>query len=266
MLDYEEYPDEERPADPAQESAESALEQFFDDRRETVFFSRQVEVQHENRFFHWITNRALRTLVEKGEVSSETRALSTGGTIKLVWHRGYRYYRRAASDVVRLVEEYAHPNIGAALGLHGEIMVLEGFARNQFVLLGRERNHLDGTEWTETDHNVDLVFERDGVRYGIEVKNTLSYMDYRELKIKVRLCRHLGIRPVFVVRMAPRHWLLEVSRAGGFVLILKYQLYPWTHADLARRVASTFGLPVDAPRALASGTMDRFLNYHQKNV
>jgi hypothetical protein len=110
----------DHPLDPVQRNAEQVLRQFFREHRESVFFSRQLEVQHEHLFFHWITNRALRTLIETGEVMAETRELSTGGDIKLMWNRGYRYYRRAAVEVVRLVEEYAHPNIGGALGLHGD--------------------------------------------------------------------------------------------------------------------------------------------------
>jgi hypothetical protein len=45
--------------------------------------------------------------------------------------------------------------------------------------------------------------------------------------------------------------------------ILKYQLYPWAHRDLARRVRAELGLPVDAPRALEEGTMMRFLRWHE---
>jgi hypothetical protein len=30
---------------------------------------------------------------------------------------------------VNLVEEYADPNIGAALGLHAELLILEGFIK-----------------------------------------------------------------------------------------------------------------------------------------
>jgi len=49
-------------------------------------------------------------------------------------------------------------------------------------------------------------------------------------------------------------------------MILKYQLYPWTHADLARRVARELGLPVDAPKALADGTMNKFENWHRRRM
>ncbi len=53
---------------------------------------------------------------------------------------------------------------------------------------------------------------------------------------------------------------------GGFALILKYQLYPWTHRELAKRVNQALNLPVDAPRFLAEGTMNRFLKWHGKKL
>jgi hypothetical protein len=242
------------------------LENFFDENSNDVFFSRQIEIQKEDIYFHWITNRAIRELVDKGRIKTERRALKTGGNIHLMWHRNYRYYRRKAKEAIDLVEEYTDPNIGAALGLHAEMMVLEGFARLQFVMNGRNVRKFSGKEWKKSDHELDFIFERDGLAYGVEVKNKLGYMDYEELKTKVGLCKHLGIRPIFVVRMIPKSWVYEVSLAGGFALILKYQLYPWTHRDLAKKIAEKLKIPVDAPRSISEGTMERFLKWHMKNM
>jgi len=145
-------------------------------------------------------------------------------------------------------------------------MVLEGFARSEFVMRGRNTRAFAGKTWEATDQNLDFIFERDGVTYGIEVKNTLGYMDHDEFAAKIRLSQFLGVKPVFVVRMMPKTWINELNKAGGFALVLKYQLYPWTHKELARRVARELGLPVDAPRALAEGTMSRFLKWHEKKL
>ncbi len=264
--DFADEPEEERPPDSREVEAKETLRSFFEARREEVFFSRQLEVQHEDEYFHWVTNRALRKLRDEGVVLGESRPLTSGGTINLVWNRGYRFYRRSATRVVKLIEEYADPNIGGAIGLHGEFMVLEGFARSQFVMRGRNTRELGGRAWSETGHNLDFVFERDGVAYGVEVKNTLGYMDYEEFKTKIRLCRFLGIRPVFVARMLPKSWMYELISEGGFGLVLKYQLYPWSHRELARRVARELGLPVDAPKVLADGTMHRFMVWHGKQL
>jgi hypothetical protein len=57
---------------------------------------------------------------------------------------------------------------------------------------------------------------------------------------------------------------MELIEAGGYGMILKYQLYPWTHKQLAKRVSSELGLPVDAAKALGERTMSRFLGWHRK--
>lgn len=248
--------EQEKPPDPRQDEAAHALERMF--------FSRQLEVMHEGKWFHWVTNRALRELVARGAIRSETRQLVTGQRVNLMWHRSYRYYRRDAARLVRLVEEYADPNIGGAIGLHGEFMVLEGFARKQFVMKGKNAQTFGSRTWTKTAHDLDFIFERDQIAYGVEVKNTLPYMDYGELKLKTEICKELGLRPVFAARMLPKSWVKEVIDAGGFALILKYQLYPWAHRELAKRVREELGLPVDAPRALEDGTMERFVRWHRR--
>lgn len=252
--------------DPQQESARKELEDFFDKRRENVFFTRQIEILYENTYFHWVTGRAIQDLAESGKIRVEKRSLKTGGEIHLLWHRNYRYYRRKAQEVVKLVEEYAAPNICAAIGMHGQMMVLEAFARCQFLMMSKDTREHGGKKWEKTDHNLDFIFGRDGLVYGIEVKNALGYMDYEEFKIKVKICDYLNIRPVFVVRMMPKTWINELWERKGFALILKYQLYPWGHKELAKRVATSLNIPVDSPRAISDGTMERFMKWHKRNL
>lgn len=257
---------EAAPPDPRQAEARRVLRTFFEQNHQAVFFSRQIEVRYEHLFFHWITNRALHDLYREGLIERERRELAWGGSIFLVWNKRYRYARRAANSVVKLVEEYSSPRIGEHLGLHGEQMVQAGFARSKFLLLGEKVRAFEGREWRKTGHDLDFVFERDGVAYGVEVKNTLGYMDHKELMVKVELAGFLGLKPLFVVRMVPKSWIYEVNEAGGFVLVLKYQLYPWTERDLATRVRERLGLPVDAPKKLLESTMRRFLDWHTRNL
>jgi len=198
--------EEERihPEDPYLQTAREELRQFFAQNRERVFFSRQLEVRFEGQFYHWITNRALRDLAAEGLLRTERKELvKAKGIIHLYWHRRNRYPRRAAANVVALVDSYATYALGETLGLHGEWMIMEGFARNRFVMLGRETNEYLGRKWTDTNHNLYFIFERDGCAYGIEVKNTLGYMDRAVLRIKVAICQYLGLRPVMACRCCP---------------------------------------------------------------
>lgn len=95
------------------------LRQFFDANREKVFSARQIEVRLEDDYFHWITERALRELAEEGSIKLEQRQLAHGAPINFVWHRSNRYTRRPLAELLRLVNEYSHPDFTAALGNTG---------------------------------------------------------------------------------------------------------------------------------------------------
>ena len=81
--DFYDYEEPERPIDLKEVEAIDYFKQFFEDNKEGVFFSRQLEVQNEHRYFHWITNRALRELRVAGHIHIEVRKLAWGGSISL---------------------------------------------------------------------------------------------------------------------------------------------------------------------------------------
>lgn len=227
---------------------------------------RQLEVQLEREFFHWVTYRALLQLMQEGVIRSEERTLTYGAPIRFFWHRSFRYYQRSVKAVMDLVEEYSRPIIGDALGLQEEALVAGGFARKRFLQLEKNARSYGGRRWDETEHDLDFIFERDGRVYGVEVKNSLAYMDHEELGIKIRICGKLGIRPVFVVRVLLKVWIKEIVDAGGFALLFETQMYPWGYKELARRVARELQLPVGCPVALADGTMERFVRWHERQM
>lgn len=244
--------------------ARARLLAHFEDNPEAVFYSRQLEVIFEREYFHWVTNRALRRLAEEGRIFSETRALDLGSEIKLLWHRKFRFYKRAAQEVFDLVNGYSNAASDGTLGLQGEHLVLAAFARAQYVLTGESTNQHRGRQWAETGHNLDFIFEKGGLAYGIEVKNTLGYLDLDEFVTKVRLSLHLGLKPVFAVRALPRTWADALIQAGGYAMIMQYQFYPWTHTDLASEIREKLHLPVDTPKRIEAGTMQRFENWVQQ--
>jgi hypothetical protein len=152
------------------------------------------------------------------------------------------------------------------LGQTGKLLVNEGFTRYGFSVLGRNTNQLEGKRWTRTGHNLDFIFERDSIRYGVEVKNTLDYMDKEEFDIKIEICKELDILPLFVNRMMPSTWMEELRENNGIWMIMGYQLYPIAHKKLADKVRKEMGLPVDAPNWLNDGTMNRLMKLHMQKV
>lgn len=226
-MDWDDFGyEDERAPDAYVQSARDELAAFFEAHSDDVFFANQLAVQFERAYFHWVTHRAIGQLVDEGLVRTEARRLATGSEIKLLWHRRHRYFKRDAKSVVELVDEYGSPNMCASIGMHGEWMILEGFARKEFVMRGWHVHEFNGRKWTESQHNLDFVFERDGRAYGVEVKNTLSYMDQSELSVKLKMCEHLGLTPIFAVRMLPKSWINNIIDQGGYAMIMGFQLYP----------------------------------------
>jgi hypothetical protein len=73
--------EEERPADPKEKAAKSDVSSLIERSKEEVFFSRQIEIRLEDRYFHWITNRAIRNLVAVGVLKSEVRSICYGAWV-----------------------------------------------------------------------------------------------------------------------------------------------------------------------------------------
>ena len=191
----------------------------------------------------------------------QTVKLETNTDVKLMSHRKFRYSRRRAAKVVSLINRYSDPSVCELVGERGEELVLDGFANAGFRQIDRHVNEHEGVRWTESNHNLDFIFERDGRRYGVEVKNTLQYMEESELRLKMRMCDTLRITPVFAVRMLPRTWINELRIAGGYAMIMEWQMYPRAPKGLASEIRTELGLPVDIPKHLKDSTVGKLLKY-----
>lgn len=268
--DYvEEEPYQDRPGpedDPAVQELEPRLVEFLDTNADKVFYENQLAVIFERDFFHWVTARALLDLRESGKIGSHLGNLSGDVPLRFYFSRKCRYWRRRAATLREIVLEFSDPAFARALGVQGELLTDAGLPRVGFQPVGHEVRSWNGVDWIETGHDLDRVFQRDGLQYGAEIKNRLSYIPQQEFDAKLRMCDRLNLIPLFIARMMPKTYIEQVRQAGGFSLIMKYQFYPVTHCELARRVQKELLLPADCPSRLQDSTLNRLLNWHNLKV
>jgi hypothetical protein len=163
------------------EAKELLLAQFFQKDSTEVYYGRQLEVRLERRFFHWITSRALNELVQDGAIRFSEE--QTGHhKAHFYWPRQHRYARRQIAATLALIAEFSHPDFTRAVGHHGEILADAGFARIGFRIIQKKVREVDGRRWIESNHDLDRLIERNGVRYGVEIKNQLAYIDLEEFE------------------------------------------------------------------------------------
>jgi hypothetical protein len=252
--------------DPVIDAAKEKLRSFFDKDRASVFYQRQLQVIFEAEYFHWITARALNELVKEQVIAGSAEVLPGVGSITIYRARSHRFWKRQAREIIDIVARFSASDFTHAVGAHGELMFDAALPTAGFLPTARKVRSYRGKSWTLTGHDLDRIYERDGVSYGTEIKNTLDYIPKDELYQKIEMCKFLGIRPLFIVRMAPKNYIYDVMQAGGFTLIFKYQLYPLGERAFAEKVRSTLRLPIGCPTRIEDGTCKRFLDWHIKNL
>ncbi len=267
---YEDISEEEwpksYPRDIKIDEAKEELVKFFAEKSETVFYMQQLEVFFEKQFFHWITAKAVNELIGDGFLKSEEVPLRGATRVKFVFNKKYRYYKRQIERNVKVVREYSEPTIAMGCGRQAEVLFFNALTNKDFLSRGQYINAYNDKKWTETNHDLDFILERDGIGYGAEVKNKFSYIDEDELTIKLRMCGFLGIRPLFIMRGSPKWYNFRIWRAGGYAMIFETQIYPFGQNKLVERIRKTLNLPVDCPRAIPEGIIDRFLNWHKGKI
>lgn len=252
----------EKSADPYVQQAEADILALFDQYPDRVFYYRQLSVLFEHKYFHWVTNMAVHSLVNKRRLATIEIALGEKSRLKFVFRRGLRYYRRIIQKSVDIVRRYSEYDVAEACGQQAELLFLSALAERGFVCHGRDVNAFRGKQWSETNHDLDFIVERDQVAYGVEVKNRLDYIDRRELQSKLEMCAFLGVRPLMIMRALPKTYIYEIMQYGGFALVFEAQIYPFGSKELVKDIREVLGLKVDCPRAIPSGIIDRFMKWH----
>ena len=194
----------------------------------------------------------------EGTFASDTEEVPVIKHITFYRARTHRFWRRQANEITKRVQRFSEPELTQASGAHGEQMFDAALPRFGFMPTGTKVRSYGGKTWTETGHDLDRVFERDGIAYGTEIKNTLKYIPRDELTAKLKMCKFL--RPLFIVRYAPKSYNFEVFEQGGFTLVIKYQLYPFGRETFADDVKASLRLPVDSPARIEHGTIERLLS------
>jgi hypothetical protein len=245
-------------------AAQADLTALFADNPKKVYFIRQLQVRFEDKYYHWITYNAAIGLLKMGKLKEEGVASARGGmSTRFLFHPSNRYTKREITKVQDIIEEYSDSDVTISCGLRAENLFCAGLAKKGFMPVGEKVKEWNGKPWEKSNHDLDFVFERDGIAYGCEIKNTLPYIPKEELQIKLEMCEFFGIRPLFIMRSAAKTYMWEIIKRGGYGMPFKSQIYDLSQKALVEKMKKELGLPVDCPRAIPDGILERFRLWHE---
>ena len=184
--------------------AQQEIRELYEEDRESVYYIRQLQVKFEKKYYHWITNNAILGLHKIGYLKDVRIPKERGTSTRFFIHKANRYARRTINRIEKIIEEYSQDRITRSCGHRAEDLFCKALAMRRFMPTASKVKEYHGKKWEKTGHDLDFVFNRDGVAYGCEIKNTLGYIDKEELEVKPGMCAYFGIRPLFIMRYSPK--------------------------------------------------------------
>jgi hypothetical protein len=214
-----------------------------DIRPTSIYHITQLQVLFEDRYFHTLTYRALQRLIDEGFL--RFRHVTDGPrSLIVVWRHNLRYVERPIQGHLKLTADYSHEVVSKATGRYAETLVSFGLRTLGLRVITRNSRQFRDRVWTSTQHDLDFVLEGPTGPVGVEVKNTFDYMAMNEFNIKLDMCQHLGLTPLFIVRSRDNiRWQTSRER-GGLMYMFKSKVFPPGYEELVGRIWREMRLPV----------------------
>jgi len=234
--------------------------------KDSVFYKKQIQVIFEEQYPHDVTGKAVNELIEDKFLKAETRAFGKNMHAIFVYRHNVRYKAMAIKIRTKILERFSDDEVNDGVGKYAEILFGHMFERNQFKIIGRHTNTFRGKTWSKSNKNLDFIIEKDGISYGVEIKNTFDYMPQDEFEEKLDMCQFLRLLPLFPLRCPSDQQYALMENVDGLALKFKTRIFPPGFQGLVTDIWNNFRLPVYIWEKIRPPVEAVFLNYHHRRL
>ena len=204
----------------------------------------QVEVPF---LLHNAIDAAIRRLEDKGVIVTTDlrgRKRKTTGRKPLLFYRlSSMSYTRLIQETIKIKRDCSTFILGLSsyAGFYAQKLWVKAFRELDFNILGEDKDEFDGNT-SSVEGDIDVIVERDGVVFGVEVKNGLSYPT--DIRKKFRIAAELKTIPFFVARAlswGDRKWL---PANGGLMKLYDVSIFSPDCPKKVQECIKTLGLPI----------------------
>jgi len=272
-FDYDYYDEPEPEQDEYTENALDLIEEIVATQK--VVTEREVKVRLEDRFFPWVTGRALKLLVEMGRVVKQGLPGRRG---RIETKNFYSLPDFNYDEVVGEMREKrgVSKEVNAMLTGHApatyfaEDLFERAFASLEFEIIDRDASEYKGRKVTaipgKEPPNLDFILERDKVTYGADVKNWIRFEanTRNEVISKVELALQLNIVPFIIARYVDKSTIWNgIIKKGGICYPYRTLIFSPDFDSLARKANQLLGYPVLALDRLPTYKLERIESLHK---
>jgi len=242
-------------------------------KNQGVVYDREIRYRLESKYPHDVTKNAIDQLLKEGKIKKTNVPGRRGaGDMPNV------FYRLPGSDYRRLIQKMREKldlsifiaGVSKEMGRHAEIVWWKAFKKHGWKLIP-EREEEVGRGIREhkgrvasVNNDIDFVAEKDGVEYGVEIKNGLGYPD--DLYWKFRVAAELNLIPMIIARWLNPAQINLIPKLGGVYIIYKDAIYSTTYKEVIDRIRSILNLPIEARNEIDEEFFKRKVEETHKNV
>lgn len=250
-------------------------------KEEKVVTDREIKVRLEP-IFPWVVGYALEALVREGTLNE--------------WgYKGRRPIKLWAPSKFFALKETKYPEIETIIKEKRDVSkainaqltgraVAAYFAEDvfdealekaplEFVIHDRNACEFRGRRVRSRERgpppDLDFIAERDGVVYGIDIKNWIRYEKetVSEVRKKVDAALQLDIVPFIIARYVDKDTMFtEIIQKGGLVYPYNDLLFPNALSSLARRAEELLGYPIRCLNRIPMYMSEYILDLHNRRL
>lgn len=197
---------------------------------------------------HNTIDAAINRLKEKREIvetdlRGRKRKATTGRKPLLFYRLISMPYNKRIQDVIKEKRDCSTFLFGLSsyAGFYAQNLWVDVFRELDFNILGEDMDEFDGNT-SSVEGNIDIIVERDGVVFGVEVKNGLSYPT--DIRRKFRIAAELQTMPFFVARAlsyGDRKWL---PANGGLMKLYNVSIFSPDCPEKLQECMKVLGYPI----------------------
>ncbi len=232
----------------------------------SLFYKKQIQVLFEDYYPHDFTGKAINELIAEKFLKDIKSTFGNNIPIIFVCKKIKRYVAFETKERIKIVEKFSDDEMNDGCGKQAESLFSHMFEKNQFKVVDKETNSYKKKKWTKSKKDLDFIIQKDGITYGVEIKNTFDYMPQKEFDEKIEMCQYLGIIPIFPVRYASPQQLSIMQAVNGLALIFKTRIFPPGNQKLVTEIWNYFRLPVNVWYEISKPVENNLLYFHKHNI
>lgn len=239
-----------------------------------VVTDRELKVRLEKDFFPWVVSRGLKNLIPSKvrEVGYPGRRVS-GGTESFYVLVDTSY--DDVQDLIKIKRRIANMVADVLTGVSdvsrfAEDLFEDAFSKLGFMMHGRDVSSFKGKNASgikgKEPPNLDFVVEKDGLIYGVDVKNWIryEYNSRQDIEQKVTVALALDVIPWIIARYVDKDMIYtNIYSKGGVAYPYISLLLPPNLRSLAEDANRYLGYPVLAVDSLPDYKVKWMEKLHQ---